>query len=66
MTDDGQIKSNQRVTLDDDLGFIGYAFAAYVDDDGQPTGEIAVSVSKPGNTNYHGCVRLPRERLVIL
>lgn len=52
------------VTLNDDPQFLGYIFAAYVDADGQPTGKMAVSVSKPGQSGYVGCVAIERDRLV--
>jgi hypothetical protein len=52
------------VTLNDDPAFLGYIFAAYVDADGQLTGKLAVSVSKPGQSGYVGCVAIERERLV--
>lgn len=52
------------VTLADDPAFLGYFFAIYVDADGQPTGKAAVSVSKPGQSGYVGCVAIERERLL--
>lgn len=54
------------VTLVDDPAFLGYVFARYVDDDGHDTNQIAVSVSRPGHTELHGCVRLPEERLKVI
>lgn len=52
------------VTLSDDPGFLGYVFAAYVDADGNPTGQLAVSVKHPGQTGYVGCVAIARDRLI--
>lgn len=51
------------VTLTDDPTFLGYIFGRYVDDDGNDTKQIAVSVSKPGKTDLRGCVSLPEDRL---
>ncbi len=62
---DQPLRPNTKVTLTDDPTFVGYAFGQYIDDAGEPTGQIAVSVSKPGQTTYRGCVALARDRLVV-
>lgn len=55
---------NDPVTLTDDRTFLGYVFGKCVDDAGDDTGLIMVSVSKPGQTQLRGCVRIARDRLV--
>jgi len=54
------------VTLVDDRAFRGFAFGRLIDADGNDTGQIVVSVAQPGQSDLHGCVRLPAERLEVL
>jgi len=54
------------VTLRDDRQFRGYAFAKYVDNDGEETGYIAIDVVTPGQTKLRGCVPVSAERLEVL
>lgn len=55
-----------RVTLKDDREFVGYAFGRYYDAAGNDTGDLVVSVSKPGQSDLRGCVHLPAERLEMI
>ncbi len=54
------------VTLTDDREFRGIAFGRYVDADGNRTGDWAVCVSKPGQTQLRGCVHIHESRIEIV
>jgi hypothetical protein len=60
------LRPNQAVTLVDDAEFLGYVVGQMVNADGQPTGQVMLSISNPGATGLRGNKAIAIERLVPL